>query len=425
MIKQAVIIAGGEGKRLKDVTGNKPKILIDVGEETLLDFQISYLKSQNISKVHFCLGIGSNDIIDSLKSLDLDYTYSIEDKPLGTYGALQNAYDYLEDEFFVLFGDIVLDYDISFGYNNFKNNNSDIHLILRYTNHPKDSDIVEVDENKNVLSINRHQGLNYPYNPLGNTAIFFSKKTSVDPLLQSNVQDIFKDFVKNKIGILNITSENSLNFIRDVGTKDRYFREIENYKMYKNKDTKYVFVDRDGTLINNRGDDNNIDKFSFRDGAIKLLKTLQELNCKVILLTNQPAIAKGFSSFEDVKKLHSHLQHELINKDLKPLDGIYLCPHHPEKGFEGEVESLKIECSCRKPKTGLVLKAISELNIQGNKFCFIGDTVADYLLAKNLNSESFIIKSELTELDKFDEFGKTIHEDFNTLEKEITKHLNQ
>lgn len=424
MIKQAVIIAGGEGRRLKGVTGNKPKILIDIDGISLLNFQINYLKSQKISKVHFCLGIGSTEIIDSLKSVDLDYTYSIEETPLGTYGALQNAYDHLENEFFVLFGDIVLDYDINFGYSNFKNYNSDLHLILRYTNHPKDSDIVQVDENKNVISINRHQDLNYPYKPLGNTALFFSRKSAIEPELQNYSQDIFKDFIKNNLGILNITTENSLNFIRDIGTEERYLKEIENYKFYKSNETRYVFIDRDGTIINNRGDDNNIDKFNFNNGAIELLKTLQKLNCKIILITNQPSVAKGFCTFEDVEKLHSHLQHELINSNLKPLDGIYFCPHHPEKGFEGEIQSLKIKCKCRKPKKGLVLKAIRELNIQSRKFIFIGDTKADYFLAENFNAKSFIVKSQLTELNEFKELKSTIYKNLKTLQNAVVKYLS-
>ncbi len=417
MLKQAVIIAGGEGKRLKKVTGDNPKILLDFDSKTLLEFQIEYLLSQDISNIHFCLGYGSNSIIKKIDELDIEYTYSLENNPLGTYGALQNAYDYLETEFFCLFGDIVLDYEISFGYKNFQKYGSDMHLILRYTNHPEDSDIVKIDEKNKVISIDRD--LSYPYQPLGNTSLFFCKKSALDSNISESKKDIFKHFVKENIDKLNITSEVTLNFIRDIGTIERYEKEIDNYKNHISKEIKYIFIDRDNTIINNRGEDNNLDKFDFKPGAIDLIKTLQNNNCKLILVTNQPSIAKGFCTFEDVENLNSHLQHELIRNNLKPLDGIYYCPHHPEKGFAGEVKELKIKCICRKPNEGLVLNAIKELNIKNKNFYFVGDTLSDYLLAKKFGSKCLLVKSRLTEVEKLSKLNVKVYENLKLIEKEF------
>ena len=112
MLEQAVIIAGGKGTRLKPLLNSTPKILLDIENEKLIDFQIDYLHSNNINKIHFCLGFGSEEILEHLTKRNIDYTYSLESKPLGTYGALANAKKHLDSKFFVLYGDILTNFNI-------------------------------------------------------------------------------------------------------------------------------------------------------------------------------------------------------------------------------------------------------------------------------------------------------------------------
>jgi mannose-1-phosphate guanylyltransferase/phosphomannomutase len=421
MINQAVIIAGGKGKRLKKITGNNPKILVPLKNETLLEFQINYLKKNKIEKIHFCLGEGSSEILKKLENLKIEFTYSTEDQPLGTYGALQNAKKYLMSEFFVLFGDILLEYDIQFGYSNFKKFQSDIHLISRYTEHPIDSDIVQIDDEFNVLSLKRHDQLDFPYEPIGNTGLFFCKKNIVNK--NKEKKDFFKEFLVENIHSLKVTSEITTSYIRDIGTVERFESEVKRFDKIRDSEEKYVFLDRDGTLINDRGNDNNISKFKFKTGAINLIKFLQSENYKLILISNQPGVAKGFFNIEKVKKFNSHLQHILINNNLKPLDGIYFCPHHPEKGFVNEVKELKINCLCRKPNIGLVKKATEELNIKNQRFYFIGDTESDYLLAKKFKSKIFIVKSKNTEKSLLNNQEIKIYNNLNEIVNEFKKNF--
>ena len=134
MIRQAVIIAGGKGTRLKSILGRKPKILVNLEQDTLLDYQINYLRNNKIEKIHFCLGYKSQYILDYLNNKNINYTYSIEDKPLGTYGALLNSKEYLDEKFFVLYGDVLTNLDIQKEFKLFLKYKSDAHLILRYTN---------------------------------------------------------------------------------------------------------------------------------------------------------------------------------------------------------------------------------------------------------------------------------------------------
>ena len=140
----------------------------------------------------------------------------------------------------------------------------------------------------------------------------------------------------------------------------------------------------------------------FKNISLDILKYLQQENFKIILISNQPGIAKGFFELKDVNIFNSHIQHNLIEMDLLPLDDIFICVHHPESGFEGEVEKLKINCNCRKPKTGLVEAAIKNHNLDKNNFIFIGDTVRDYELSLKFDSQFYLIESDLTDIKYFD-----------------------
>tara|TARA_B100000902_G_scaffold157217_2_gene153450 strand:+ start:3760 stop:5031 length:1272 start_codon:yes stop_codon:yes gene_type:complete len=402
VVKQAVIIAGGKGTRLKSVLNQKPKILVNLDNKTLLDYQIDYLKSNGISSIHFCLGHGSDQVLAHLEKTNIKYTYSVEERPLGTYGALYNSREYLEDTFFVLYGDVLTNFNIQEGYNSFIHQDSDFHLILRYTNHPEDSDLVELGEDNRVLSISRIQNKNNSFMPIGNTSLLFSKKNSIKKTRNETPVDIFKDFLQNNLNTLHITGSISIDYIRDIGTKERYESEISNYKKKIGKPYKVVFLDRDGTLVEDQGNENNTEKLVFKNISLDILKYLQQENFKIILISNQPGIAKGFFELKDVNIFNSHIQHNLIEMDLLPLDDIFICVHHPESGFEGEVEKLKINCNCRKPKTGLVEAAIKNHNLDKNNFIFIGDTVRDYELSLKFDSQFYLIESDLTDIKYFD-----------------------
>ena len=404
MIRQAVIIAGGKGTRLKSILGRKPKILVNLEQDTLLDYQINYLRNNKIEKIHFCLGYKSQYILDYLNNKNINYTYSIEDKPLGTYGALLNSKEYLDEKFFVLYGDVLTNLDIQKEFKLFLKYKSDAHLILRYTNHPEDSDLVALRENQ-VISISRLSEVNNSIMPIGNTSLLFLQKKLLKEQYSQKKIDLFQDFIKKNIKNLYITGSISLDYIRDIGTKDRYETEIPKYKDKINKPYSVAFFDRDGTLIADQGNENNPEKLKFNNLSLEIMSYLQSINFKTLLVTNQPGLAKGFFKVQDLIEFNSKMLLEIIAKKINPFDDIFICPHHPESGFVGEVNKLKISCTCRKPETGLVDEAISKHNLDKKKFIFIGDTERDYILSKKFNSPFYLIKSIHTNEEYFEKLN--------------------
>lgn len=109
------------------------------------------------------------------------------------------------------------------------------------------------------------------------------------------------------------------------------------------------------------------------------------------MVTNQPVIARGEVTEEELEEIHKKME-TLLGLDGAYIDDIYYCPHHPDKGFEGEIPELKIECDCRKPKTGMLEKAAREHNIDLSSSIMIGDSTLDIKMAENAGMQSVLLK---------------------------------
>ncbi|EMY45907.1 D-glycero-beta-D-manno-heptose 1,7-bisphosphate 7-phosphatase [Glaesserella parasuis] len=141
---------------------------------------------------------------------------------------------------------------------------------------------------------------------------------------------------------------------------------------------KAIFLDRDGTINIDHGYVHNIDDFRFIKGVGHALKQLQDKGYMLVIVTNQSGIARGYFSEAQFHQLTEWMDWSLDEDYGVVLDGIYYCPHHPEG-----IANYKKACDCRKPKAGLLLQAISDLDIDPSKSIMVGDKLEDILAAKN------------------------------------------
>ncbi|NBI42437.1 D-glycero-beta-D-manno-heptose 1,7-bisphosphate 7-phosphatase [[Haemophilus] felis] len=148
---------------------------------------------------------------------------------------------------------------------------------------------------------------------------------------------------------------------------------------------KAIFLDRDGTLNVDHGYVHEIDRFHFIDGSIDALQQLKAMGYLLVLVTNQSGIARGYFSEAQFLQLTEWMDWSLADRGVD-LDGVYYCPHHPEG--KGEY---KQECDCRKPKSGMLLQAIKELNIDPQQSFMVGDKVEDLLAGKGANIKTNIL----------------------------------
>ncbi|HII3800907.1 TPA: D-glycero-beta-D-manno-heptose 1,7-bisphosphate 7-phosphatase [Pasteurella multocida] len=148
---------------------------------------------------------------------------------------------------------------------------------------------------------------------------------------------------------------------------------------------KAIFLDRDGTLNIDHGYVHEIDQFQFIDGSIEALQQLKAMGYLLVLVTNQSGIARGYFSEDQFLQLTEWMDWSLADRGVD-LDGIYYCPHHTE----GKGEYCQ-DCDCRKPKPGMLLQAIKELNIDPNTSFMVGDKVEDMLAGKGAKIKNTVL----------------------------------
>jgi D-glycero-D-manno-heptose 1,7-bisphosphate phosphatase len=155
-----------------------------------------------------------------------------------------------------------------------------------------------------------------------------------------------------------------------------------------NKKNKTCFLDRDGVLIREVNYLSSPEQVSIFSEAINALKMLRKNGYKIIVITNQAGVARGYFTEQDVLEVHAEIDRQLLAENLS-IDAYYYCPHHPD----GVVDGYNIDCDCRKPKPSLILQAVKDFDIDLHKSFLIGDKVTDLLAADNAGCSAALVKT--------------------------------
>ncbi len=149
---------------------------------------------------------------------------------------------------------------------------------------------------------------------------------------------------------------------------------------------KAVFLDRDGTINIDKGYVYRREDFEFINGAIEAIRKLNGSGFKVIVVTNQSGIGRGYYTEADVEKLHQYINSEL-SKNKAHIDAFYYCPHHPTEALG----RYRIECRCRKPGTYLYERAIADFNIDAKKSFVVGNREVDIEAGRRIGSKTILL----------------------------------
>jgi D-glycero-D-manno-heptose 1,7-bisphosphate phosphatase len=197
-------------------------------------------------------------------------------------------------------------------------------------------------------------------------------------------------------------------YVKDMGTPERYNGVSNDFKRGivegRNlaKKQRAVFLDRDGTINIYKGFLRDIDEFELIPDVALAIKRINESGYLCIVVTNQPVVARGEVTFGELENIHMKMETELGNEGAY-LDAIYYCPHHPDKGFIGEVPKLKIDCDCRKPKPGMLLKAAEDFNIDLGQSFMVGDSKNDVKAGEAAGCRSFLLGRDYVSVREFTE----------------------
>ncbi len=401
---KAVIQAGGKGTRIREVTKDLiPKSMLDFDGIPLLEHQINNLKESNIKDIIIIIGhLGSQikDYFKDGKNFGVNISYFEEKTPLGTAGALYFLKEKVSDDFFFILGDVFLDIDFNKMMDFHKCKNAKITLFTHPNNHPYDSDLVVVNDNDLVIEFDykTNDRSTYNYFNLVNAGVMIFSKDSLNLLEENKFYSYEKDIVVPLIKKNVVYSYKSTEYVKDTGTKKRYLSVQKEYKnnIPKNRNLKNkqkcIFIDRDGTINKFVPFLKEVSKFKLIKNAGKAIAKINKSNYLCIVITNQPIIARGDSTVENLNEIHKKMD-VLLSEDAAFIDDLYYCPHHPDSGFDGEVKELKINCKCRKPNTLLIEKACEKYNIDLSSSYFIGDTTSDIKCGKDSGLKTILVKT--------------------------------
>lgn len=418
---KTIIMAGGKGTRISSVASDIPKPMIKIEGKPVLEHELECLRDQGFTNIILTVSHLGNIIMDYFgdgsgispvtgKPFDVHIEYYFEKEPLGNAGALFKIKDKLDSDFLLLNADAVFDVDFNRFVAFHKQHGGLVTLFTHPNSHPYDSGLIIADKNRAVdqwlakederpeYYRNRVNAGLHVINPiiLKQSGIDADKVGTVGENGKHIKVDLDRQLLKPLAGTGKMFCYDSPEYVKDMGTPERYYSVCEDYKAgrvsgknLKNKQ-KAVFIDRDGTINKYVGFLRNIDEFELIDGVADAIKKINAFGYLAIVITNQPVIARGEVSFEELEEIHNRME-TLLGKEGAYLDAIYYCPHHPHKGYEGECPELKFDCDCRKPKPGMLLKAANDFNIDLSLSWMIGDGEIDIKAGINAGCKTALI----------------------------------
>lgn len=404
-------MAGGKGTRIASVRSDVPKPMINICGKPILEHQIDNLKACGLTDIILVIGYLGDKIKEYFgdgSKFDVNIEYFVEDHPLGTAGALFKMPQLTED-FLLLCGDVIIDVDFNRFIAFHKEHKAWASLVAHPNGHPYDSSLLvtEIDAPKTVggMPEDTHRVIRWMakedertyYKNRVNAGIELISPELLKETMKNFVPrhpeapdkiDLDRDVLKPNIPSGKIFAYDTPEYIKDMGTPDRFYeteKDIESGKVHarnlKNKQ-KAIFLDRDGTINKMVGFVTKPEQFELIEGAAEAIKTINKSGYLAIVVTNQPVIARGDCTFEELQVIHDKMETEL-GKVGAFVDAVYVCPHHTDKGFEGERLEYKCNCDCRKPKPGLLLQAAKDFNIDLLESYMIGDSHRDVEAGEN------------------------------------------
>lgn len=418
---KTVIMAGGKGTRISSVASDIPKPMIKIKGKPVLEHEIECLRDQGFTDIIITVSHLGNVIMDYFgdgsalspvtgRSFGVHIEYYVEKTPLGNAGSLFKINDKLTDDFLLLNADVMFDVDFNRFVEFHQAHGGLVTLFTHPNSHPYDSGLIiagkdwsvekwlaKEDERPDFYKNRVNAGLHVISHKVLEMADIDSEAVGTIGTDGKVIKiDLDRQILKPLAGTGQMFCYDSPEYVKDMGTPERYYSVCSDFrngivqaKNLKNRQ-KAIFLDRDGTINKYVGFLRNINEFELIDGVAEAIQKINESGYLTIVVTNQPVIARGEVTVDELEEIHKKME-TLLGAVGAYLDAIYFCPHHPHKGYEGEVPELKIDCSCRKPKPGLLLKAAEDFNIDLSQSWMIGDSENDIKAGKAAGCRTALI----------------------------------
>jgi mannose-1-phosphate guanylyltransferase/phosphomannomutase len=389
-----VILAGGKGSR--SIDPEKPKCLEFIGEKPLLEWHFDYLKKAGVDEIVLSTGFASEQISSWLQSNQSKITFPfrvIQDfEQIGTLNAIALISQKLTTQVSVIIpGDIFCNSSLQNFASKFDTSKFDVCAITHPNLHPESSDIIDHTNGVSFISKKTKRVMPHPNNAL--SGVMFAKNAILHDL-DVGSGDYENTLIPNAATLNKFTYLTTTDYISDTGTKDRIERVRLDYKSgaitRRNLSSPHIaLIDLDDTVLRDMGSQ-RFDNPEFFEDVPDFLKCLNRAGIHVHIITNQPSLAKGEVDFERFFRFKNKLE-MLAAENGFFWDGFHYCPHHPDIGYLGEVATLKMQCNCRKPFTGLLDQVLACYEGGARFLGMIGDSLRDSEFSNNAKVEFFHI----------------------------------
>lgn len=401
---EVAILAGGMGTRLVERSGDLPKPMVPVLGKPVLHHQIELCRRHGFINIALLVQHRHEKISEYFGDgsvLGVKLTYVIEPVPRGTSGALRDALPMLAERFLLLYGDTFMDVDLRKLWRAHEASGAVGTLFLHPNDHPHDSDLVDINENGTVRAI-----LPYPHpndrevRNLVNAALYVLDRAGLEDVTPLDGKaDIAKHMFPRMLDLgRTLYGYVSPEYIKDMGTPERLDKVERDLiaglpeRLSGRQLRSAVFLDRDGTINREVSHLKSPNQLELLPGTAEAIRRLNRSGTLAVVITNQPVVARGDVSFEELDRIHARLEY-LLGVGGAFLDGLYCCPHHPDRGFPGEVAELKGPCNCRKPESGLIDQACRDLGIGRHHSWMIGDTTSDVEAGRRAGLRTVMLRS--------------------------------
>ncbi|NMA18598.1 MAG: HAD-IIIA family hydrolase [Clostridiaceae bacterium] len=405
---KTVIMAGGKGTRITSVAKDIPKPMISIEGKPVLEREIECLRSQGFTDIIITVshlgdiiqnyfGDGSKISPNTGESFGVHIEYFVEETPLGNAGALFKIKDKLTEDFLLLNADTVFDIDFNRFVEHHRQYGGLATLFTHPNDHPYDSSLIIADKYGAVLQwISKEDRRPRYYRNRVNAGLHILSPKLLEQNITTPKIDLDRQLLKPLAGTGTMFVYDSPEYVKDMGTPERYEAVCRDFRIGKvagrnlrNKQ-KAIFLDRDGTINRYVGFLRNIDEFELLPKVAEGIRKINQSGYLAIVVTNQPVIARGEVTYTQLQEIHNKME-TLLGCEGAYVDAIYYCPHHPHKGYEGEISELKIVCDCRKPKPGMLLQAAQEFNIDLTHSWMIGDSEHDIVAGKTAGCHTALV----------------------------------
>src|SRR6516225_4792420 len=316
--KQIVILAGGRGTRLGEHARSIPKPMVTIGGRPNLEHQVLLAKRHGFTSVLFLVSHLADRIeahFSDGQRFGMEISYCAENPPLGTAGALRHAGALLQDRFLLLYGDVFIECDLARLWADHAINHPLATLVVHPNDHPYDSDVVEADSQGWISAIHskRRPEDQYLSNLVNAGAVVIERKilALIPPDQHLDlVTDIFPALAREGV----LRAYRSAEYFKDFGTPDRLARARLDFqtgkpaRLARGYGRPAVFLDRDGVINKEVAHLSDPAQMELISGAADAIRRLNEAGLLVIVVTNQPVVARGECTPDTLRLIHNKME---------------------------------------------------------------------------------------------------------------------